>query len=77
MEQTASKNPAPFVELSPAPLIEYPVASTPAPEKMLEKNNPPDETPVMIEADPFSAEEIPAAEIVIPPAPKKPWWEKL
>jgi hypothetical protein len=31
----------------------------------------------MMEADPFSTEEIPAAEIVIPPAPKTPWWKKL
>ncbi len=77
MEPPAAKSPAQFVELAPAPLIESPVASTPEPEKILENNNPPSEPPVMMEADPFSTEEIPAAEIVIPPAPKKPWWKKL
>ena len=77
MEQPAAKNPGQFVELAPAPLIESPVSSTPELEKPLEKNNPPGETPVSMEADPFSTEEIPAAEIVVPPAPKKPWWKKL
>ena len=60
--------PPPVAELAPAPLVENPAA--PAIEA-----TPVEKPAAAVEADPFSTEEIPAAEIVVPQAPKKAWWE--
>jgi hypothetical protein len=54
---------APLPAVKPAPASQPAVAS-PAPATL-----------PAIQADPFSAEEIPAAEVVVPPAMKKPWWK--
>jgi hypothetical protein len=63
--------PAPAPVMEPAPIVEaVPAITTPVSEaeKAIE--------PVaVVEADPFSAKEIPAAEIVVPQEPKKPWWK--
>ena len=61
-------------EPAPAPLIEKPAAPSVETEKTMEA------TPVVspdtaVEVDPFSTEEIPAAEIVVPQEPKKPGWK--
>lgn len=57
--------PAPVAEAAPVETVETAVAEA-APETV--------PAPVII-ADPFSAEEIPAAELIVPPEPKKPWWK--
>ena len=62
----------PLPEVKPAPAIEPTQAVMPAPAPLIEL---PSASPTAIEADPFSTEEIPAAEIVVPQAPKKPWWK--
>jgi hypothetical protein len=70
---------SPFAELpageTPAPVVEAEtVLAAPVPEPVV--TNAPGMRPApAIEADPFSTEEIPAAEIIIPQAPKKPWWK--
>jgi ribonuclease E len=62
---------APAVEAVPA--VEQPV---PAVEPAAALEPAPIAEPVAeVEADPFSAEEIPAAEIVVPQEPKKHWWK--
>jgi len=71
--------PAPIAE--PAPVAE-PVATeeTPAPKVVAEKTAvtpapaPMAEPAATVDVDPFSADEIPAAEIVVPQEPKKRWW---
>lgn len=60
--------PPPAVDLTPAPPVENP--AVPAIEA-----TPAEKPAAAVEADPFSTEEIPAAEIVVPQAPKKAWWE--
>jgi hypothetical protein len=75
----------PVIEKAPvAPAVEPVVSPEPAPE--VEEPTQPkedlsalfeslEESSATIEADPFAVEEIPAAEIVVPPEPKKPWWK--
>jgi len=73
---TPTVEPAPAVEslpslkpepvIVPAPLVEMAPAVEAAPET---KPAP------AVEADPFAADEIPAAEIVVPQEPKKSWWK--
>lgn len=72
--------PAPIAELAP---IVQPVATTEetsTPTVVAEKATetpapaPTAEPAAMTEIDPFSADEIPAAEIVVPQEPKKRWW---
>jgi hypothetical protein len=69
-EPSAVLKPAPVMEPAPmiktAPVIETEKATKPAPAE---------EPAATVAADPFSSEEIPAAEIVVPPEPKKPWWK--
>jgi hypothetical protein len=60
IEPPAEKAPAPFIDVEKTPVPAIPITNAPAP---------------MIEPDPFSIEEIPAAEIIVPQAPKKPWWK--
>ena len=76
--------PAPAVEPEPAVPVPAmaiaPPASTnepaqtvmPAPAPLIEL---PSASPTAVEADPFAPEEIPAAEIIVPQPPKKPWWK--
>lgn len=68
----------PMVEAAPeTPAIEPPEADLPAEEPAVAEKpatDIPEETPVLT-ADPFAAEEVPAAEIVVPAEPKKPWWK--
>jgi hypothetical protein len=83
--KTPISAPAPIFEPTPAaPVIEPPAEKAPVPVVAVEKtpvlempitNAPAIEPEPMIEPDPFSAEEIPAAEIIVPQAPKKPWWK--
>ncbi|MFA7257292.1 MAG: hypothetical protein WC047_06950 [Kiritimatiellales bacterium] len=64
----------PEVEPPAAPAVEPVAVLEPAP--MVERSvEPQSEIPVVIEADPFTTEEIPAAEIVVPQKPKKHWWK--
>lgn len=65
----------------PAPVIEPVATEEPAaPAAEAEKTaEPPAPAPIAepaetIDVDPFSADEIPAAEIVVPQEPKKRWW---
>lgn len=80
--------PAPVLEPAPkAPFVELPAEKPSAPVVDAEMvlvapvitpvvtNAPVMESAPMIEPDPFSTEEIPAAEIIVPQAPKKPWWK--
>lgn len=67
---TSAAGPLPSLKpepvIVPAPLIEMEPAAEAAPA----------ETPAAaVEADPFSTNEIPAAEIVVPQEPKKTWWK--
>ncbi len=62
-----------FPSLKPNPVIEPTLAAEPAPAPLIEAPA----APAAAVTDPFSTEEIPAAEIVVPPAPKKPWWKRL
>jgi hypothetical protein len=66
-EPVKAVEPAPVVEpVAPAPVVEMePVVET----------APAAKTAAVAEADPFSTNEIPAAEIVVPQEPKKPWWK--
>jgi hypothetical protein len=69
---------APAVETAPAPapLVEAPaVPATVAEIKREIEAVVPAAEPVAVEADPFTMDEIPAAEIVVPQEPKKPWWK--
>lgn len=66
---------------APETLVEKAPAAAPAPaatavemEKVIEPA-PLAEPAPMIDADPFSADEIPAAEIVVPQEQKKHWWK--
>lgn len=63
-EPLPSLKPEPVIV--PAPLVEMEPAVDAIPEA---KPAP------AVEADPFAANEIPAAEIVVPQEPKKPWWK--
>jgi hypothetical protein len=62
-EPSASAETGPVMD--PSPAVEPQPAVEPAPVA-----NP----DVMLE-DPFTAGEVPAAEIIVPPEPKKPWWK--
>jgi hypothetical protein len=76
-EPVTNPEPAPVVEAAPdAPAVEPAVADSPAEEPAAATEPASDgleEMPVTV--DPFSAEEVPAAEIVVPAEPKKPWWK--
>jgi hypothetical protein len=69
----AATHAAPSVLPEPAPLIDTPAdpsnALLPVPAPLIDAP--------ATGTDPFSMEEMPAAEIVVPPAPKKPWWKKI
>jgi len=71
----------PVAEPAPAPLIESaPIihtALTNGPALPVPATEPEITPAAAVEFDPFSADEIPAAEIVIPPEAKKPWWKRL
>ena len=83
----AAKTPivAPAPAMEPAPIIEsVPAVAPSAPETAIAPVSeieevieaaPAIEPAAAVEADPFSAKEIPAAEIVVPQEPKKPWWK--
>jgi hypothetical protein len=85
-EAPAPAVPAPVIEPAPepAPVIE-PIVDKPVPtieaapiaemKETVDAAAPVPEPAGAIEADPFSAEEIPAAEIVVPQEPKKSWWK--
>lgn len=70
-----AKAPETQVEKAPAvaPAPAAPVVET---EKVIEATPAPEPAP-MVDTDPFSADEIPAAEIVVPQEPKKHWWKRL
>lgn len=74
--ETAAE-PAPVVQPIPAPLIEMPVVPAVETEKVIETAVPTAEPAAAVKADPFAAGEVPAAEIVVPQEPKKPWWKLL
>ena len=74
--------PTPVIEPEPSPAIEPAPASEPlqsvipAPAPLVEAPAAPAAKPAaIVEADPFASEEVPAAEIVVPQEPKKPWWK--
>ncbi len=65
----------PTIEPVPAPLIEAPsIAPTVEIEKAVQAEVPAP-APLVTEVDPFATGEVPAAEIVVPQPPKKPWWK--
>ncbi|MDD3275677.1 MAG: hypothetical protein PHP93_01360, partial [Kiritimatiellales bacterium] len=85
VEPAAAPMPAPIAESAPdAPVVETPappvaieetVESVPAVDIAAEPEVPAVAPTETIVADPFSADEIPAAEIVVPAEPKKSWWK--
>ena len=66
IESVTEKQEPPVPAAEPAPVL--------APETMVDTATT-TEPAAALEADPFSTEEIPAAEIVMPQEPKKPWWK--
>ena len=65
----------PTIEPAPAPLVEAPSTAPAAEIKKEVKMDVPAPAPLVTEVDPFAAGEAPAAEIIVPQPPKKPWWK--
>ncbi len=66
--------PIPAAEPEPAPLIEAPVAQKTEIKEVTEVVAPTAKPIATMDDNPFSTGETPAAEIVVPQEPKKPWW---
>jgi hypothetical protein len=66
--------PAPVAEAVSVPILESPAVPT-VPEKSMIGDAAVTNPSAAIEVDPFSADEVPAAEIVVPQEPKKSWWK--
>lgn len=67
--------PARKIEPAPAPLVEAPSTAPAAEIEKTVQAEVPAPAPLVTEVDPFAAGEAPAAEIVVPQPPKKPWWK--
>lgn len=65
----------PTIEPAPAPLVEAPSTAPAVEVEKAVKADVPAPAPLVTEVDPFAAGEVPAAEIVVPQPPKKPWWK--
>ncbi|HNX52168.1 MAG TPA: hypothetical protein PLD51_00550 [Pontiellaceae bacterium] len=65
----------PAIEPAPAPLVEAPATAPAAEIEKTVNAEVPAPAPLVTEVDPFAADEVPAAEIVVPQPPKKPWWK--